>query len=77
MTIPKGAISVRKQMPAPHQKVMLFVSDRSVAIENVPVVGWNTYSDGWWSGLPGNYLDLRRLRWKVTHWMPLPFADCS
>lgn len=37
----------------------------------MPIIGWNTYSDGWWSGLPGNYLDLRRLRWKVTHWKPL------
>lgn len=68
---PKDAISVRKAMPAPHEHVMLWVSDRSVAIEHVPIVGWNTYSDGWWSGLPGNYLDLRALKWRVTHWKPL------
>lgn len=65
---PKDAISVRKAMPPPHQHVLCWVSDRSVAIENMPIIGWNTYSDGWWSGLPGNYLDLRHLRWKVTHW---------
>lgn len=70
--LPKEAISVRKAMPRPHQRVLCWVSDRSVAIEREPAICWTTYSDGWWSGLPGNYLDLRLLRWKVTHWMPIP-----
>lgn len=72
---PKEAISVRKALPRPHQRVLCWISDRSVAIEHMPVVGWNTYSEGWWTGIPGNYLCLRDLRWKVTHWMAHPAIE--
>lgn len=68
---PKDAISVRKKRPLAHERVLGWVSDRSVAIENFPLVVWQDTAGDWWGGVPGNYLDLRRLKWKVTHWRPL------
>lgn len=68
---PPDAISVEASMPTPHQSVMCWVSDESVAIEHLPIVGWNTFSDGWWTGLPGNYISLRDKDWTVTHWRPI------
>lgn len=68
---PKDAISMRKQQPNPYQRVIGYVSDRSVAIHHMPVIVWRDYAGEWWAGLPGNYLDLARLKWKITHWRPL------
>lgn len=70
--IPPDAVSVRQQKPRPHERVLGYVSDRSVAIEHEPLVVWLTHSDGWWGGLPGSYLNLTRLKWRVTHWKRLP-----
>jgi hypothetical protein len=70
-SLPKDAISIRKELPPSHERVLGFVSDRSVAIEHFPLVLWRDYSNEWWGGLPGNYLDLRALKWKITHWKRL------
>lgn len=66
--LPKDAISIRKAMPPRHEYVLGWVSDKRVAIRNFPCVVWRDGSDEWWAGVPGNYIDLRRLKWKVTHW---------
>lgn len=68
---------MRKAKPAPHKRVLLWISNRSVAIEHMPVVGWNTHSDGWWTGIPGNYLSLADLKWKVTHWLAIPALEAE
>jgi hypothetical protein len=65
---PKDAISFRKEQPPPHERVLAWVSDRSVAIHHFPVVVWRDSNNEWWGGVPGNYLDLRLLKWKITHW---------
>lgn len=66
--LPKDATSIRKEKPPQHEYVLGWVSDRSVAIHNFPLVIWRDGSDQWWGGVPGNYLDLAHHRWKVTHW---------
>ena len=66
--LPRDAISIRKELPPQHEYVLGWVSDKSVAIHNFPLVIWRDGSDEWWGGVPGNYLDLSRLKWKVTHW---------
>jgi hypothetical protein len=65
---PRGVISVRKAMPPTHEKVFGWIADRTVAIHDWPLIVWRDYSGEWWGGVPGNYIDLTRLKWKVTHW---------
>jgi hypothetical protein len=69
-----GRISVRTRKPPIQHRVLGYVSDRSVGIEDEPAVVWIDGDGGWWSGLPGHYLDLRLLKWRVTHWKPIDDA---
>jgi hypothetical protein len=67
-------IPVADQMPPKHANVILFIEDADVAIHGCPVVGWNSGTDKdprWWSGLPGQFINLAERRWTVTHWRPL------
>jgi len=73
--LPKDAISMRKQKPPVRERVLGWVSDASVAIHHFPLIIWRDGTDEWWGGLPGNYLDLRRLKWKITHWRPLTSTE--
>ncbi|AWV18774.1 hypothetical protein A3862_27215 [Methylobacterium sp. XJLW] len=80
--LPPEAISIADQMPPQHKEVLGFVSAPEVAIHHFPVVIWwsDRLASGeirWWGGLPGSYLDLRRWKWKVTHWLPLANASAA
>ena len=65
--------------PPNHVKVVLWLSDRSVAIEFYPVVAYNYPESGkpmWWSGVPGKYVRMGPLDgsngWTIEGWTPLP-----
>lgn len=65
--------------PPDNVKVVLWISDRSVAIEFFPVVAYNYPEFGkpmWWSGIPGQYVRMGRLDgsngWVIEGWTPLP-----
>jgi hypothetical protein len=79
--LPADAIPIKRELPPNRQEVLGWVSDKSVAIYYHPLVVWRiTEENGhtaWWGGLPGNYLDLNRLRWKVTHWCPINTQGAS
>ncbi len=69
------AISITDRRPRSHEEVLAWVSDESVAIYYFPVVLWLDGTGQWWGGLPGNYLDIARLRWTVTHWRPIKTGE--
>ncbi len=65
--------------PPNNVKVVLWLSDRSVAIEFYPVVAYNSPEFGkpmWWSGIPGQYVRMGPLDgsngWTIEGWTPLP-----
>jgi hypothetical protein len=65
--------------PPNHVQVVLWLSDRSVAIEFYPVVAYNYPEFGkpmWWSGVPGKYVRMGPLDgsngWTIEGWTPLP-----
>lgn len=73
--LPAAAVSVLEALPAQRQRVLGWLSCPSVCIYFTPAVVWRTpgvKEDDWWAGLPGRYIDLRRERWNLSHWMPLP-----
>lgn len=73
--LPVDAVPVTVLMPRRDASVILYIADAGVAIHGKPVVGWNSGTQTnpvWWTGVPGNYLDLADGRWAVTHWAPLP-----
>ncbi len=67
---PSNAIPVQERLPPEYQEVWGWVCDQDVAIHAFPAVVWRT-GQQWWSGLPGTYIDLRRWKWTVTHWLPI------
>lgn len=65
--------------PPNNVQVVLWLSDRSVAIEFYPVVAYNYPEFGkpmWWSGIPGKYVRMGPLDgsngWTIEGWTPLP-----
>lgn len=73
-----GAIPVAERLPPEDEKVLGWVSDEAVSIYHCPVVVWWTGRHRqWWAGLPTSYIDLRRKRWEVTHWLPLAGAAAA
>lgn len=64
---PRDAISVEQELPPNGVEVLAWVSDEAVAIYAFPVVARRD-GDFYWSGVPGNWIELTRLRWKLTHW---------
>lgn len=65
--------------PPDHVMVLLWISDRSVAIEFFPVVARNSPEFDkpmWWSGIPGHHVRMGRLDgsngWVIEGWAPLP-----
>ena len=60
-----------QRRPKEFRKVLGWISDPVVSIEDFPaVVWWDGYV--WWSGIPGRYTNLRDHHWKVTRWQALP-----
>ncbi len=58
-------------LPPEWQKVLGWISDPTVAIEDFPAVLWWD-GDRWWSGVPGKYINLTELEWIVSRWDALP-----
>lgn len=69
---PRTAISCASTLPLNNIRVVGWISDRSVAIENFPAVVWIDDNGKWWSGVPGKYIDLNAHNWRVTHWQDIP-----
>ncbi len=74
--LPDNAIPTGQDLPPLREKAIGWLSDPGVCIWFIPAIVWRTPSspgvdDEWWSGLPGHYLDLRRDRWHLSHWLPL------
>lgn len=65
---PADAISIKEKLPPRDTEVLGWVSDPDVAIHFFPLVVRRDGSDQFWGGVPGNWIDLRRLRWQLTHW---------
>ena len=73
--LPAKAIPVADRLPPYNEEALGWLSTPSVSIYFAEAVVWRTRGvgedDEWWSGLPGSYLDLRRLRWNLSHWLPI------
>lgn len=70
--MPEAAIPISERRPPAFTKVQAWLSWPDVAIENFPAVVWNATASGnyWWSGVPGNYINLGDGS-AITHWLPL------
>lgn len=56
--------------PRDGEKVLAWLSDPEVGIEDELAVAWMI--DGhWWSGLPGKFINLSNEGWTVVRWRPL------
>lgn len=74
--VPTHAISVDERLPPFDEDVVGWLADPIVAIYGLPAIVRRTSTntagyDNWSSGVPGNYIDLRLHRWRLTHWLPL------
>jgi hypothetical protein len=66
-----AATPIEQGRPPRDRELLVWVSDRAIAIHHYPTVA---RFDGreWWGGVPGAWIPLTAKRWTVTHWMELP-----
>lgn len=64
-----------KTNPPRHVEVLAYILDENTGPDPIPVVASLDDCGKWWTGTPGNYLNLTDTKWDVVSWVSLPSEE--